>query len=644
MGSPFARLLRTLFVIYVVATLAHLAWVVAHEPFSFDAWNFAVTTKAQPITVGRFFRFWGSEYLGANPRFGQPFAYLSYKVIGFAEVGTPLVYAALVLGCFVLGTGRWPSWRRGRDLAVLAMGVGLLWFAAPSFPMVLFCRAYSTNYAWACAIQLWFLVPARLWLAGSVDVDVAASAPGDAAASTAVVEPRSASWAQSLAYGGLGIAAGMCNEHTGPTLVALSMGLAAWRWRARGPSRLLNAGAVGALIGFALIFFAPGQAQRYEGLAEQASLGERFLQRGFTRNLDILQGYLDGAAPILALLVVVLLVGLLTARELGGPGWGPRRAALRVFAIAVAAGVAITVTLFVSPKLGPRFYLHACVALLAALVGVVDAFLEGAWGRRVLAGLVTLAVIASGYAAYSTLPLFDQLQRESRARLAQLQAQPRGAVVTVESFSQVPMSWWFLGDDFRDRKKRDLVATYFDLGRVILRGSDGEATLGVTDVQVRFRAQLEPELCLDQLDGLELPALSGRDVAAMQHAFSDVVTRLRARPAARLRRLDLEVVFSGERPAGLPPHVYVASWRDGELLAFAATVLRVGASRAREVTLPAELRRADWDIEAYAVGVQAQRLGGSRDGTALRYTPGRFRQYWILACRAQECFVLSARR
>jgi hypothetical protein len=584
-----ARALRWLFLLYAAATALHLGWVMAHEPFSFDAWNFAVATKAEPVTLGRFFDFWITNYFHSNPRFGQPFAYLSYKVVGFAEVGTPIVYFALVCGSFVVGTGRWPSWRRGRDVLGLAIATGALWYCAPSLPMVLFCRAYATNYVWACAIQLWFFVPVRLLLArGGAAAEAASSA-------------SSAPSARRLAgYAAFGVAAGMCNEHTGPALAALLGGLCLWTWRAWGkPPRLLVAGAAGFVVGFALIFFAPGQGQRYDGLAEQATLGERLLQRGFARNLDILQQYLGGAAPLLLLAAAAIVVGVLARAELSPA----RRRALTTLGVALALGVAITATIFVSPKLGPRFYLHACVALLAALLGLVDSFLDNRGGRWLSGGLVALGLTASGYAVYQTVPLFAQLHEQSARRLAQLQAQPRGAVVTVDAFSQVPLSWWFLGDDFRDRNKLDLVARYFDLQRVILRGSDAGATLGVTDVRLAFHAETEPAACFDELAaGLELPALGGRDVGAMQHAFSDVVTRLRADGARRLRRLDLEVEFEGTRPAGMPePRLYLASWRDGELVAFAAQVLRVGASRQRQVR--SEERR---------VGKECRRLCRSR--------------------------------
>src|SRR5687768_761061 len=127
MKENTARILRALFYAYVAATILHIAFVVNNEPFAFDAWNVAVDTGAKPPSVKNFFSFWHQQYTSSNPRIGQPVAYLAYKVWGFAEIGTPLAYLAIVLGAFVLGAGRWPT-RKGRDLAVLAMGIGFLWF------------------------------------------------------------------------------------------------------------------------------------------------------------------------------------------------------------------------------------------------------------------------------------------------------------------------------------------------------------------------------------------------------------------------------------------------------------------------------------------------------------------------------------
>jgi hypothetical protein len=79
----WSRILRVLFVAYVVMTALHIGWVVHHEPYSFDAWNVANDTHAQPGTAGRFFDYWWFEYTHSNPRFGQSVAYLGYTVEWF---------------------------------------------------------------------------------------------------------------------------------------------------------------------------------------------------------------------------------------------------------------------------------------------------------------------------------------------------------------------------------------------------------------------------------------------------------------------------------------------------------------------------------------------------------------------------------
>src|SRR5947199_397874 len=95
------KILRALFVVYVAATALHVGWVVAHEPFAFDAWNVAVDTHAEPITFDRFVDYWWFEFTHSNPRVGQPLTYLSYKLDEFAVIATPLAFVALSLAVTV---------------------------------------------------------------------------------------------------------------------------------------------------------------------------------------------------------------------------------------------------------------------------------------------------------------------------------------------------------------------------------------------------------------------------------------------------------------------------------------------------------------------------------------------------------------
>jgi hypothetical protein len=617
------RLLRALFGAYLAATAAHIALVVANEPFAFDAWNIAVDTHAEPFSLGRWIEYGAFEYQHSNPRIGQWLTYLAYKLACFAPIATPIAYLGLALAVAVLGLGRWPGGRRAegpptltRDLGMVAIAVGAAWFALPHIGMIMFCRAYCANYLYGAAIQLWFLVPLRL-------------APD-----------RAVTMRTAVAYGALGVVAGMCNEHTGPTLIAGLVVFALWRRRAIGRiPRLVAAAAIGAGAGFAAIFFAPGQSSRYDGLATKVSLLGRLIQRGFTGNLDILRDWVLACAPVLALAMIALVVA---RRALRSPASSALDEPLRLFGLALAAGTLIAITVFVSPKLGPRFYLHGGALVLAGLIALADHALPT---PRRLAPLIALAVVASAFAAARSLPLYLRLSEQSRDRLAALAAAPRGSVFTADSFEQVDDTWWFLGDDFRDIKKRELVASYFGLGGVIFRAVDLEAPLAVSDVRLVPRYQVTPATCLDEHGGLELGNFRGIDLASVHAAAQAAIARARERIAAvgRLDRLDLVVDFVGSPPPLPRPTLLVGRWTPAGYEGHTAVIQRRGASTVREVVLPRELVGTDAEIYAYEVSGEARRLGTARD-RELTYVPWRHGGYWALACYPTECFVIAAAR
>src|SRR5690606_3147545 len=104
----------------------------------------------------------------------------------------------------------------------------------PQLGKTMFCSAYSANYVYTAAIQMWFLVPLRLAPHGT------------------------ASLGKCVAYFWFGIVAGLCNEHTGPTLCAFLVLYGIWTHRKTGRAPLLAyTGALGATIGFLALFFAP---------------------------------------------------------------------------------------------------------------------------------------------------------------------------------------------------------------------------------------------------------------------------------------------------------------------------------------------------------------------------------------------------
>ena len=565
-----SRIWLWLFGTYAAATAVHVGYCVAHEPFSFDAWNVAWDTDGEAFSLGGLFRYWGYEYTHSNPRIGQPFAYCAYKLTGFAEVATPLVFLAVSLAITVLAVGRWP-WRRAGDLALWAIAIGCCWFALPELGRNMFSRAYATNYVYTAAIQLWFLVVLRM---GRQDCSRRAA----------------------IACGVLGLAAGLCNEHTGPALLALVGGYAWWRRRRGLPALLTWAGLAGFAVGFLVIFFAPGQAERYDSLATKTGLVTRLLQRGFITNLGIVGDYLRFAAPLLALVAIVLVA---RADEDG------RRRALRAIAIALAFGGIVAVTLFVSPRLGSRFFILPMALLLGATLALVEMI-----PQRL--PLMVLAVAASIYAAARTVPLYARVARESAARQELLGGAPRGSAVVADAFAQVEESWWFIGDDFRTAHQRTAVARYLGLSRIGFRGYDPDAPLGSTGVQIVAPGPLD------------LAGVKPMDIAAIQAAIREQV----AQGA-------VTVVAEG---VTLPrPKLLLARWSDGRFEAYAGAISRPGVTIEREVALPPELR----DMQTYVVqiGSETRALDASR-----RYTPWRTGVYWVLACDASVCWLVAAGR
>jgi hypothetical protein len=426
----------TAFGAYVTATAAYIAYIVSREPFSFDAWNVAIDTGAKPITVGRFFAYWRYEYAHSNPRLGQPLTYLAYKLGGFAEVATPVAFIALTLAIAVLGLGRFP--RRGRDLAAWAIAIGFCWFALPQIGRNMFCRSYAANYVYTAAIVVWFLVPLRAGYGRSM-TDI-------------------------VSYAMAGALTGMCNEHTGPALIVFLVAYALWLRRTQRPAGMPLAGAIGVVIGFCALVLAPGQDERYGGLAHRHGVIGQVLERGMSGALDLVGDYLVYAAPLLV--IVVMLYALAPP----GDDASERRARV-LLVLAIAAGAAVAGTLCASPKLGSRFFIAPAAILLAGVIALVDARARSA---RQLAPLVVLAVGAAVYAAAQTIPLYRAVSAQGEARMAALRASTPGTSLVVVPLEQLEESWWFIGDDFRDPKKRTIVARYFALTRVTLRGRRGD--------------------------------------------------------------------------------------------------------------------------------------------------------------------------
>jgi hypothetical protein len=604
------RVLLALFAAYVAATALHVGYVTHHEPFAFDAWNVAVNSGAKPITIDRFFDFWWWEYTHSNPRIGQPLAYLTYKLEWFAEIATPLVYLGLTLAVTVLGLGRWP--RRARDFAFWAIAIGFSWFALPEIGRNMFCRAYGTNYIYTAAIQLWFLVPLRLSPAGDAPVG------------------------KCVAYGMFGVVAGMCNEHTGPTLIACLFGYAYLRRRQGWRPRLALAGFLGLAVGFAAIFFAPGQEERYGGIGEEVGLLTRLVQRGIVGNVDILRDYVIYAAPLLGVIVLVLIGA--GARDSSDDL--RRRRPLRLIAAAIGAGFVMAATLFVSPKLGSRFYIFSMALLLAGVIALLDTV---AVRPKRLAPFVAIAVIASAYAVMRTVPLYMKVAKQGAERMEALEASKPGAIFVADGWAQVDESWWYIGDDFRDFQKRELVAKYFGLSRVFFRGYGLKAPLGLQGIKLAPKYRVVGESCEREYDAFDLGVTRGFDIAGVIGSARSAIELLRSQLVGELETFELRVEFLGAPPALPRSKVLVARWRDGKLEGYAGRIVRKTSSVTRDIEFPKTLAGRPFEVFMVNIGGEIHKLG-TTDGKPLQYVPWHSGVYWVLACDANECWVMAATR
>jgi len=366
----------------------------------------------------------------------------------------------------------------------------------------------------------------------------------------------------------------------------------------------------------------------------------RLIQHGVTGNLEILQGVLLAAAPTLALIGIALVIA--ANDQVDDAARLARRSALRLIALAMLGAATMGITMFVSPKLGTRFYILSACLLLAGFVALADSVLTT---RRRLVPFVVVAIAASIYAGARTIPLYARVKQASDARIAALETSSHGRVFIAEAFEQVDESWWFLGDDFRDSRKRDMVATYFDLPGIVFRAYDMYAPLGVGSAHFVPHYRIDPPSCLDEHGGISLGSFKGFDLAGIHREMKVAVEALRERlgASARLEQLDLAVELDDPSLALPRQRVLVGRWRPDRFEGYVGQLVRKTREFTRDVVLPGELHAQDREVFVVRVGHDFQRLGTTRDD-ALRYAPWGAGIYWILACDRDECFVIAATR
>lgn len=415
------------------------------EPVVRDSWGHVWWHDKTDVTLLRFAK---ETYLYNNPRAGQVIAWLLFSPGPWHVIITPLVELALFLLLATLVLGRWPSLRRIDDALVVATLVAMIVATCPLVGPMLFYRPYSGNYLYGLVLNLALVVPYRLALASP---------------SGAWARPRH--WLAPLLLV-TGLLAGLSNEHTDPALVAVTALATGLAWR-RGQLRpWMLAGLVGAVAGAALLYFAPGQNLRYEGLATQQSLVERITARG-ADNLDIITLLGRYLRPLVWWGLLAAVCAMLSRAA-------PRRIP-RVTWLLAATGLAITLTLLASPKQGGRLYLAsvalscaAATALLMSQLQVVRSHVPAIAMRALAWALVAVFAIRAGA---NLVSVYAAVGPEGQDRLAKIRSAPPGSTLTVAPYSR-PRSRWFMGDDFVHEKWRAVAADGWGLSRIDLAGSD----------------------------------------------------------------------------------------------------------------------------------------------------------------------------
>jgi hypothetical protein len=543
----------------LVAALAPLAYVLWLTPVAADGWDLVLRARELGRGPGGILAYARWAHFHHNPRLGEVFDYLVHAEGALHVVLTPLVLLGTLAALHVLAFGAWPRARAPRDLGRVLLLFGGFALGIPAVGQMLAYRPFTTNYVYGFAFVLALAVPYRLeW-----------KARGAAAAAGVFL---------------LGVCAGLANEHTGPaTGVALA---ALTAWRARREQRVpawAVAGIVGLAAGLVLLLTAPGQAERYHGLATEGRLWSPFVARG-----------LGGNAGRVGLFLLCTCVPLAI---IGGTALATRRRPRPVVLALLAVALAMVLTVLLSPKQGLRLY----YAPAALLVAAAAATLDGA--RRV----VTFVAAAAWLVCMGKLiAVYRGAAEEASARRALLAEAAPGSTPSVPPYAHFGPTWFVIGDDFRAAHVRQKVARRLYGLEDAWLDVHGAARLAATGPVLTLTPRLPPAA-----EGLSGQVYEPADLEVTLARFRDAVASLGA-PATL--RVDAPVLPAlGGRPLEL------ASWRDG--------TWRLPTSVAPGAALPA----GAWTI---LVGGEARR-------SETTFQPWQDGAYVIATCDASACRVIA---
>src|SRR5262249_3122990 len=247
--------------------------------------------------------------------------------------------------------------RNLHDLHLLLFIQVMIWLAIPIPGIIYFYRPIATNYLWAFTFTLALFVPYRLALARELRGE-----PVPLGGARAHARP----WLVPIMLA-LGWIAGMCNEHTGPTAMIAMACFVGVAWRRHQLRAWMVSGLLGLYVGYPMLFFAPGQAARYGGIATRDTPTKLLAERGITGCLEILINFLYESRLGIALFVAAIVRYVLTSRRSKERPRPLPRETIVTAAILGSASAAIVFTLWASPMTTDRVFYASGVLLVAAL-------------------------------------------------------------------------------------------------------------------------------------------------------------------------------------------------------------------------------------------------------------------------------------
>jgi len=421
---------RAVFCSLLAAVFVVAAVVCALEPNAGDCW-FGLDWQARSSTdLAGILRLVRWNYANYNPRFGETFLYLTVVWRGLHVILTPAFIVMTLLAMVTLALGRLPRPGRLRDSGILLVAVALM-CSVQSIGQMAFYRPFSTNYVYGFCLQAWLLVPLRL-------------------------APDRARWWAAPGMLLLGLAAGMCNEHTGPTLIVAYALLGALQLR-RSPSSWpwVLAGFLGLVGGYLALYFAPAQLERHRGRGRE-SIFARMAEHGLGGTARLFAGLVwEAIAPSAVLLVLAL-------RARAAVPW-------RTVSAFAAAALAVGATLLAAPFLATRMYLASALLLaIAALAALVPACASPRAFRALVGGAAAVAAVH----AFGFLLVYAHLHADYAARTRVLERAPAGQVAFVTPTRHFFKSHWALGDDLANSSWHGWIADHYHLRTVALDTTD----------------------------------------------------------------------------------------------------------------------------------------------------------------------------